>query len=58
MQSNIFNNFIERIVGSSCEVRSPPKECAAQRAVEGWGRKEKKNSPYLYDDLLGDSEDH
>ena len=55
MQSNTFKNFIERIVGSSCEARSPPKDCAAQRSVEGG---DETKGLYLYDDLLGDSEDN
>jgi len=41
VQINRFKNFIERVVGSSCEVRSPPKDCAAQRAVEGGDEKRK-----------------
>ena len=34
MQSNIFKNCIDRVVGSSCEVRSHLKDCAAQHSVE------------------------
>ena len=56
VQINIFKNFIERVVGSSCEVRSPPKDCAAERSVEGGD--EKKKGLHLYDDLLVDSEDN
>ena len=41
VQINIFKNFIERVVGSSCEVRSPPKDCAAERSVEGGDEKKK-----------------
>jgi len=53
VQINRFKNFIERVVGSSCEARSPPKDCAAQHSVEGGD--EKKKVLHLYDDLLVDS---